>query len=1137
MPNEFDVIKYIKENTDRDGICAFAYNQGFFDYLAALKPEQVTEEEKTALASVGSINWVLHRIEKLPDGMRLLTGLRSAALMGCLLTDISPLSVLSNLTRLDLAYNEIEDISPLSSLTNLIDVDLIGNKFEDLTPLCGLKRLEKLYLGGNQLTDIAPLSNLKNLIKLELNSNRITDLTPIGCLPNLTKLDLQGNMLTDISALSALEKLSVLNLDYNRITDISPLKSLKKLEVLRISNNIITDMQALQGLHSLKKLWLYDNQITEICGLDECENLEELYLSNNQIRELKGLDRLKKLKKLNIGNNQITAIKGFDSLNSIISLYLSGNRITKIEGLNALTSLETLHLAENKIQKVENIGHLTQLKTLNLDSNPIYELPELDTLKSLKHVYLQNLKIRALPRSLFDLNLTYSIHEDKNNTSANVIYLNGTTLTQQPISLFATNKRKLIENYYNAPKEIIKEAKVMFLGDGGAGKTYTVKRLKNHGIQSDEYHTEETDTIEISEYVTDDDITLKLWDFGGQEYMHSMNRCFLTERSVYVVVLSGRTGNMTGRAIYWLENINSFAKNSPVILAVNCWEHDGNPGVDYATLKKRYPNLKNEIPYSAKCSDKNTFNRLTDAIIKEAKALDGYGMDMPSVWTDVMRSITNRFSEKNMITKSEYEALCKNADKTGILTDEICVWLLDWFNDLGLCFSNHKVLTGADASDGSNSAIGAKEDYNLYKPSWLFRGIYSIIKTNEDRAADDEEFEIKDGVIKKTSVIKSIRVAKKEQYRQYEQYIDDLLGIMRNFSLSHMASEKEEFIPALCPVNVPRHFISEDKSFKRKLQFEFRYTYLPDSVVQRLMVFGKSQLGYTVANPWKSGMELIYGDLAALIRRDEVKPYLTVTIFESNKNSGGESNKVFEYFKNLSEQINRINEKLNLKADGYIIKGIARNSKGSTVTSGFSVDGLLDALSKGKEIVTYLDNGVYEEYRIKDLLGMAFSNKDIEKMREDKQMENENKKGLFEGATVHIGKFIGGNDNSRTQNGDGNIMAGGNVIQDSYNQTQTVTNVQNELDKIIELLNKNDQSITGNDINNAAKEIISGKIDDDTTGKACDVLAEPEKEKKQSKFKDLLNWAKEQVTDPEKAKKWVGVAAAVGSVIAKAVGG
>jgi internalin A len=65
----------------------------------------------------------------------------------------------------------------------------------------------------------------------------------------------------------------------------------------------------------------------------------------------------------------------------------------------------------------------------------------------------------------------------------------------------------------------------------------------------------------------EEDVRLHVWDFGGQEIMHATHQFFLTERSLYLLVLSGRQGGEDAEAKYWLQLIESFAGDSPVRVA------------------------------------------------------------------------------------------------------------------------------------------------------------------------------------------------------------------------------------------------------------------------------------------------------------------------------------------------------------------------------------------------------------------------------------------------------------------------------------------------------------------------------------------------------------------------------------------
>jgi internalin A len=135
--------------------------------------------------------------------------------------EIEPLKYMVNLTRLVLSENQISDISPLSGLTNLLVLDLSFNhQISDISPLAGLTNLQQLCLNGNfQISDISPLSGLTNLLVLEMEGHQISDISPLSGLTNLLVLDLRGDGFSDISALSSLVNLRELLICFYMMTD------------------------------------------------------------------------------------------------------------------------------------------------------------------------------------------------------------------------------------------------------------------------------------------------------------------------------------------------------------------------------------------------------------------------------------------------------------------------------------------------------------------------------------------------------------------------------------------------------------------------------------------------------------------------------------------------------------------------------------------------------------------------------------------------------------------------------------------------------------------------------------------------------------------------------------------------------
>ena len=139
------------------------------------------------------------------------------------ISDISPITGLTNLTSLGLGHNQISDISPIAGLTNLTSLGLAGNRISDISSVAGLTNLTELDLGGNSISDISPLAGLTNLTELDLGDNFISDISFVAGLTNLTRLRLDNNFILDISVLAGLINLESLDLGYNLMFDLSPL--------------------------------------------------------------------------------------------------------------------------------------------------------------------------------------------------------------------------------------------------------------------------------------------------------------------------------------------------------------------------------------------------------------------------------------------------------------------------------------------------------------------------------------------------------------------------------------------------------------------------------------------------------------------------------------------------------------------------------------------------------------------------------------------------------------------------------------------------------------------------------------------------------------------------------------------------
>lgn len=532
------------------------------------------------------------------------------------------------------------------------------------------------------------------------------------------------------------------------------------------------------------------------------------------------------------------------------------------------------------------------MKQLDLSQNPIHTiLPEIFKYKDLKSINLSNLNLHHLPATVMESELPFLFEELGYEAG---IYLKNTNLSTQPISLFM-QPRELIRAYFTMEQIPVNEGKVIFLGHGDVGKSYTIQRILNHDEPGD-YKTNMTPGISISRLDVDQDnrrFNICFWDFGGQEIMHAMHRCFLTSRTCYVIMVSNRLPDLDGQARYWLRNVESFAGNSDVLLVINCWEdYPSNKDLNFNQLSSDFKNLVGCVTVSAKCDDRQTFHKLTEHIIQMASKLDSTGMNFPIQWHNIRQSLMNMAEEGNYyINQDEYYRICT---ENNLNDANIRMWLLEWFNDLGTCFSYHQ--------DTDKKEL---EEYKVLNPEWLTNAIYIIILNGNKFT--------KNGVISHEGIeylLSNPIGGTLSDVTYTSEECGYILEVMRKFTLSYSVSDIEEFIPALCPNETPKNLYPA--RYVKHLTYELEYTYLPDSVVHQLMIYCYQYLKLNKC--WRKGMSLdILGmDLSAVVNMGSSDQLLSIDVYSYGNSP------LWLLLQPLLDTIRRINAKMNLHAVDYV---------------------------------------------------------------------------------------------------------------------------------------------------------------------------------------------------------------------------
>jgi Leucine-rich repeat (LRR) protein len=305
-------VKGIETLHKLDGLVALTFNGPFRqmdelgEALAGMKSLEVlniynlkTEhvDGLAALAGNPSFKWLNISSDSLKDisGLSQLVHLERLQLEGHHIDDLSALSSMTELEQLDLRNNRISELEPLQGLTKLTSLQLSNNQIENVEPLSYLTRLENLALEQNQIRSVEPLGQLTALQSLSLSNNRVTDEGVLASIPSLSSLYLDYNELSDLASLSELKRIEQLSLAGNQISDLQPLAKLKTLEMLNVSQNLIQDITPLGEITSLRSLDLSQNELSDIETIATMNHLEDINLNETQVQDAHALLQAPKL--------------------------------------------------------------------------------------------------------------------------------------------------------------------------------------------------------------------------------------------------------------------------------------------------------------------------------------------------------------------------------------------------------------------------------------------------------------------------------------------------------------------------------------------------------------------------------------------------------------------------------------------------------------------------------------------------------------------------------------------------------------------------------------------------------------------------------------------------------------------------
>lgn len=613
--------------------------------------------------------------------------------------------------------------------------------------------------------------------------------------------------------------------------------------------------------------------------LMECVWVEKLLITGNRgLSDLALLSNLPNLQSLNCNDTQVNDLFPLSQLKKMRILLCDNTQVRDLSPLSGLTNLEILSLDRTPIIDLSPLSNLKTLKTLYFGYSKVSDLSPLREINTLERLYCYKTQVNDLSPVLQLIKKGVQVEW---SDQVGGITIGDCPLSSPPPEVVQDGNEAILKWFASNEKRPILEAKVMFIGDSGYGKTHLIEMLKNGSIRR-----EITTTLGIERSRLEDAVSpqgpvrLNVWDLGGQEFMRSTHQFFFTTRTLYVLVTDARQGERREELKHWLNLVKELGENAPVLIVINKIDENDHD-IDRERLDREYDNI---VDYVRTCViNKNkkgiqpidTIRDLKMAIdqaVTDEQRMPGVFMLQRPEWFTVKDALES--DERPYITIEEYRRL-----------EQISVLPVDE-QDFGL---RQMAFIGTVVSYHTDPRLA---DTHVIDPKWIMDGIYALLNDPTIKDKQKGRFNFAD----------MRRILTRQDYP--DSKLPFLTDLMRKFRLCYplRGSQDTFLLPDLFSDAEPEGVWPEVQT----LRFRFNYdTYPPDAFMAQFIAAKYESIDQE--KRWRSGVVISDGQCRAVVRRSFKYEHIEIEVVGPERQRRGYLHAIREVFYELHRPFGTLN--------------------------------------------------------------------------------------------------------------------------------------------------------------------------------------------------------------------------------------